>query len=145
MFKHMLLPTDGSPLSESAAHNGIALARSLGARVTAFYAMSEFQAMAHKAHLLEDTREQFERKTLKEAEKALDFVSHLAAQEGVACMREKLTNDHPHQAIVQAAEKLGCDLIFMASHGRKGIVGLLLGSETQKVLTHCNIAVLVHR
>lgn len=145
MYQHILLPTDGSPLSEAAARTAIALARGLGARITAFYAMSEFQALAHRAGLLNDTREQFERQALRDAEQALGFVRRLADQEGVACTTEQLTSDHPHQVIVQTAERLGCDLIVMASHGRRGLAGLLIGSETQKVLAHCQISVLVHR
>ena len=145
MYKHLLLPTDGSPLSEDAIRRGMRFAHESGARVTSLYAMPAFQVLSYHADMLEDTREAFDNRMRAEAKRALAFAQQAAQQEGLVCETVSHTSEHPYQAIIQTARDHGCDLIFMASHGRRGIEGLLLGSETQKVLTHSKIAVLVHR
>jgi len=145
LYKHLLLPTDGSLLSEVAVRHCMQFARDAGAKVTGFYAMPEFQVLTYKAEMLEDTREEFEKHARAQAEKILSFVKESAQAQGVACDTTTSTADHPWAAIIQTAREHGCDLIFMASHGRGGLAGLLLGSETQKVLTHSKIPVLVHR
>ena len=146
MYKHILLPTDGTILSESAVRAGISLAREQGAKVTALYVMSDYRAVLFGADaLMTYDHSEFERVANKEANTALQFVEHLALQEGVPCELTRSSNLSIYQAIVNQAKESACDLICMASHGRKGISGILLGSETQKVLTHTNIPVLVHR
>ena len=87
----------------------------------------------------------FERQVKKTAEKYLDQIKKMANVGGVACSGWYASNDFPYRAIIEAAKANKCDLIFMASHGRSGIVGLLIGSETNKVLTHCKLPVLVYR
>jgi nucleotide-binding universal stress UspA family protein len=143
MFKHILLPTDGSEFSEAAIRKGIQFAKSIGARVTGFYAMPEFHIFTYRTEMLEDTKEEFAKDSKAHADKYLAAIEKAAKEAGVACDAVQATSDQPYEAILKAAEDRECDLIMMASHGRKGIRGLLLGSETHKVLTHTKLPVLV--
>lgn len=145
MFKHLLLPTDGSQLSEAAIHKGVQFAKSINAKVTGFYVLPEFHLFTYRTEMLEDTKEQFARDSRAHAEQFLAVIEMAAKAAGVACDTAFATSDHPHEAIIQAAEEKSCDLIVMASHGRKGVQGILLGSETHKVLTHSTLPVLVYR
>lgn len=145
MFKHLLLPTDGSQLSEAAIHKGVQFAKSINAKVTGFYVLPEFHLFTYRTEMLEDTKEQFARDSRAHAEQFLAVIEKAAKAAGVACDTAFATSDHPHEAIIQAAAEKGCDLIVMASHGRKGVQGILLGSETHKVLTHSTLPVLVYR
>ena len=147
MYKHILIPTDGSKLSDKAVEAGVEFARFIHARVTGFTAVPEYQVpseaelMSKHAISLAD----YERDAKKQAEIALQTIADRARAAGVDYDAEFTQSDRPHEAIIRAAEKHGCDLIFMASHGRRGITGLLLGSETQKVLAHSKVPVLVYR
>ena len=147
MYKHLLLPTDGSPLSEDAARRGVQFARQLGARVTGLYAMPEFEVVSYTLAMVENSKDKdtFGRQARERAEKVLSVVKTIAAQGGVECDTVAVASDLPYEAIIKTATDRGCDLILMASHGRRGIQGFLLGSETNKVLTHSTIPVLVHR
>jgi nucleotide-binding universal stress UspA family protein len=145
MFTHILLPTDGSPLSEAALHKGIQFAKSIKAKVTGFHAIQPFHIFTLQTEMLEDTREQFEKAARAHAEHCLAVMKQAAAEAGVPCDTMSVTTEHPYEAIIQAAQDKGCDLILMASHGRRGMRGVLLGSETAKVLTHTHIPVLVFR
>lgn len=145
MFKHILLPTDGSPLSEQAIQQSVSLARTLGAKVTGLYVIPEYHTVTLQAEMLTDTSEDFAKFGLTQARKFLDVIEQEAKAAGVPFTAAHATSDHPYEAIIQAANDHGCDLITMASHGRKGIQGLLIGSETQKVLVHSTIPVLVYR
>ncbi|HEY5763531.1 MAG TPA: universal stress protein [Rhodocyclaceae bacterium] len=147
MFKHILIPTDGSELSQKNAQRAISFAKEAGARVTAFHAMPEYPVTYYGEGALIDptTPEKFSEMMNKQADEHLAAVAAQCKAAGVACETMKSTSDVPYEAIIAAAEKAGCDLIFMASHGRRGISALLLGSETHKVLTHTTIPVLVHR
>ena len=145
MFTHILLPTDGSPLSEAAMHKGIQFAKSINAKVTGFHAIQPFHIFTLQTEMLEETKEQFEKGARAHAERCLAVMKQAAAEAGVPCDTMSVTTEHPYEAIIQAAEDKGCDLIMMASHGRRGMRGLLLGSETSKVLTHTHIPVLVFR
>ena len=145
MFKHILLPTDGSPLSELAIRRGMEFAKSINARVTGFCVIPEFHVVTYKTEMLEDTKEQYARDSRAHAAENLAVVANAAKAAGVQCDTSYVINDRPYEAIVKAAEDKGCDLILMASHGRSGMSGVLLGSETQKVLTHTGIPVLVYR
>ena len=145
MYKHLLLPTDGSPLSEDAVRRGAQFARPLGAKVTCFYAMPEFEVVSYTMAMVDNSKDSFGRHARERAAKVLEAVKAIAAQEGVECDTVTVASDTPYQAIIKTASDLGCDLILMASHGRRGIKGFLLGSETNKVLTHSTIPVLVHR
>lgn len=145
MFKHILLPTDGSPLSEAAIAEGVSLAKSIGARVTGFHVISPFHLVSTSAEMLTDTKQVYETDSRAQAEAALAVVAKTAKQAGVVfeCISE--TNSQAYESIIRAAAQRGCDLIVMASHGRHGVEALLLGSETQKVLLHTKIPVLVFR
>lgn len=145
MFKHLLIPTDGSTLSEEAIRQGIHLAHSIGARVTFFSALPKFQTSATMMGLIETDRDGCAKAALACSTEHLRFVSKSARAAGVECDVEYTTSDDPAVAIVHLAEARKCDLIVMASHGRHGVEGFLLGSETQKVLTHTQIPVLVYR
>jgi nucleotide-binding universal stress UspA family protein len=145
MFKHILLPTDGSKLSEMAIHKAVDFAKSIGAKVTGFHVIPQFHVFTYRTEMLEDTKEEFARDSRAHAEKYLAVIQDAAKQAGIRCETASTTSDHPYEAIIQAAETRGCDLIMMASHGRRGVQGILLGSETYKVLTHSRIPVLVCR
>ena len=148
MFKHILIPTDGSPLSQEAAEAGVKLARSLGARVTAFFAAPPATPIIYKAMLPVGyaTPAKHKEMTRKAAQAYLGAVEKAARAAGVRCAAASVTSDFPSDAIIAAAKSHGCDLIFLASHGRHGLRRYsLLGSETQKVLSQSPIPVLVYR
>lgn len=145
MFKHLLLPTDGSPLSESAVLRGIDFAREVGAQVTGLHVSPRFHVLTYRADLLEETRETYALDSKAHADRYLDFIARAAAEAGVRCETVNEINDSPYETIIEVATQRGCDLIVMASHGRRGVAGLLVGSETQRVLTHSKIPVLVWR
>jgi len=145
MYRHILIPSDGSPLSERALREGIALAKALGAKVTALTVSLPFDNLAVDPVMVTTTAAQYEKDCQALAEKTLGIAKGEAATAGVACETLHLIRDHPYQAIVETAGTKGCDLICMASHGRKGISALALGSEANKVLTHSKIPVLVCR
>ena len=145
MFKHILLPTDGSELSEAAIQKAIQLAKSINAKVTGFHVILPFHVFTTKTQMVEDTREQYERESKIQADQFLGVIKKAAEKAGVSCDADYVTSNHPYEMIINVAEKKGCDLIMMASHGRRGVQGVLIGSETQKVLTHTKIPVLVVR
>ncbi len=147
MFKHVLVPIDGSPLSDAAIERAVSFSKEAGARITFFYAQPDFPMPIYGEGALIDptTPEQFAKSASEEARKILDRAKGAADAAGVNADTDTLVNEVPYEGIIDAAERHGCDLIFMASHGRRGIAGFLLGSETQKVLTHSKIPVLVYR
>lgn len=145
MFQHLLVPTDGSVLSRDTALQAVRFAKSIDAKITAFHAMPELRLLANHPGLTPETRNSFVEQARTHADELLAFVKQTAQAEGVACQTVMVSSDHPHEAILRAALDRDCDLIFMASHGRRGIEGLLVGSETQKVMTHSKIPVLVWR
>jgi nucleotide-binding universal stress UspA family protein len=155
MFKHILLPTDGSPLSEVAVKKGMQFAKSIGARVTGLYVIAPFRFLWRSDETVTPrpwvkseeggAKEQYEKDSQMQAQSYLSVISNAAKEQGVICDCVSETNAHPSAAIVEAAEKRGCDLIMMASHGRRGLQAVLIGSETTKVLTHTKIPVLVLR
>lgn len=145
MYKHILIPTDGSELSERAVEQGVALARSINARVTGITVFPTFHAFAVGPMMVTDTREQYREDCERQGAKYLQVVEHAAKAAHIPCEVMQVMHDDPYRAIIAAANEKGCDLIFMASHGRKGAAALLLGSETTKVLTHSRIPVLVYR
>ena len=121
MFSHLLVPTDGSELSTLAIKRAATFAKECGARITGFHAVEEPRSVPHSYA------------SVGELKHIVDFPKLVDATAG------------DYLAVIDAAQKNGCDLIFMASHGRRGIDGLLMGSETHKVLTHCKTPVLVFR
>jgi nucleotide-binding universal stress UspA family protein len=145
MFTHVLLPTDGSKLSESTIRKGVQLARSMNARVTGLSVVPKLRFFAFDAETPGSIMDAAARECREMAAAHLNFIRRAAEEAGVACQVVSEADDQPYEAIIQTAEKRGCDLIMMASHGRRGVTGVLLGSETQKVLTHSKIPVLVFR
>jgi nucleotide-binding universal stress UspA family protein len=145
MFKRILLPTDGSEQSERAILAGIDFAKELGAEVLGLTVILEFHTFTIDPEMLEDTREEYMVKSEERARKRLQFILDAARMAGVPCTAEYTIHDEVHQAIIDIARDRQCDLIVMASHGRRGIKGVLIGSETQKVLVHSSIPVLVYR
>ena len=147
MFKHILVPTDGSQLSSDTVKRAIAFAREARAQVTFFFATPDYPVAFYGEGALIDptTPDKFAEMAEQQAREILDGHEAAAKAEGVACTSMSSVSDTPYEAIIAAAQEAGADLIFMASHGRRGISGLLLGSETQKVLTHSKIPVLVYR
>lgn len=144
MYKHILLPTDGSDLANKAVQHGIALAKGLGANVTALTVrphLDDFIAEGVAITVSKEDRERF----IESTEHHLDAAREEADRQGVTLATMQIEDSDPWKAIVEAAEKSGADLIVMASHGRRGLSALLLGSETQKVLTHSKTPVLVYR
>jgi len=145
MYKRILVPTDGSEPSQRAILAGVDFAREVGAEVVGLTVTPEFHVLSADSEMLEDTPDQFAVRSAARGRRILGEVESAARDAGVACRTEHAVNDEPYEAIIDAAGRLGCDLIVMASHGRRGLKGFLLGSETQKVLVHCTIPVLVHR
>jgi nucleotide-binding universal stress UspA family protein len=145
MFRHILLPTDGSELFAAALQKGIQLAKALGARVTSLRVVQDVHYVGCEAVMGQEFQEQAEAAVKKEVEENLFAIEQAAKEAGVPCETERVKSFQIYESIIEAADKKGCDLIIMASHGRKGVGALLLGSETQKVLTHSKIPVLVYR
>jgi len=145
MFQHILVPTDGSLLSTAAVESALGLARDAGAKVTVLTATEPFHLLSTDAKQIADTREAYERHTKAEAARRLAEAERKAKALGIQCNVVQLEHEHPYQAIIETAKKSGCDLIAMASHGRRGVSALVVGSETTKVLTHSTIPVLVYR
>ena len=149
MFKNILIPTDGSALSRRAVKDGVQLAKKLGARVTGFYVAPAFRIEVYddivylppdllnpKAHAAN---------ARKTAQRHLEFVTQTAIANRVPRTSYYVLSDSPADAIVKAARKYQCDLIYMGSHGRTGLTKLLLGSQTSKVLALTRTPVVVHR
>jgi nucleotide-binding universal stress UspA family protein len=145
MYQRILLPTDGSEASGRAIEAGVAFACELGAGVVGLTATPPFRVFSADPAMLEDTPEQYDAASAERARARLAVVDAAARAAGVPCRLEHVVADEPHAAILDAVRRFGCDLVVMASHGRRGVAGLLLGSETQKVLDHGTVPVLVHR
>ena len=148
MYKHILIPTDGSPTADKAVEAGLEFAREAGARVTLFTAVPEYQ-LPSEPELLARHRiisvEEHDRRSEAKARKVLASAERRARDAGIACDSDYAQSNHPSQAIVAAAGKHGCDAIFMATYARQGLARLWYGSETEEVLTHSAIPTLVYR
>lgn len=147
MFKHLLIPIDGSELSLMAVRKGAEFASEIRASVTLLFVKPEYPVSYYGDGAMIDptTPEEFGKLTNTIAHRNLKSAEEICAAAGVTTTTVTETSDVPYDVIISTAEQKQCDLIFMASHGRRGITGLLLGSETQKVLTHSKIPVLVYR
>jgi len=147
MFKHILISTDGSPVSNKAAKAGVALASALGAKVTAYYTVEQLQPVyADEGYMMNQKMiEGIEDSARQAGQKRVDAIGKMAKAAGgpfASVVTKALT---PYEGIIAAAKKRRCDVIFMASHGRRGLSRLIMGSVTQKVLTHSRIPVMVYR
>ena len=145
MFKNILVPTDGSDLAVKAVEQGILLAKEISAKITAVTVTEPFHLLSVKPSQLEYTPIEYKKYSEAHAETVLGRVSAAANSAGVACDVLHVEHEQVYQAIIDAALARRCDLIVMASHGRRGISAVVLGSQTVKVLTHSKIPVLVYR
>ena len=149
MYKHIMLPVDGSELSLRAEKECMAFAKSIGAKVTVIHVVPHFHlhvsAWAAPKPMITKIEEEHEEETKSIAQKMLAEVERRAKADGIECDSVLVVGDSPYQEIIDNAGKRMCDLIMMASHGRRGMDAVLLGSETVKVLTHAKIPVLVVR
>jgi Universal stress protein UspA and related nucleotide-binding proteins len=145
MFKHILFPTDGSELSGQAIPKTVALAKSMSASVTGLTVSEPFHVFASEPMMVTDTEDAYRARCEKRATQYLNAPKKAAEAVGVAFTGLHVFSDQPYTAIIGTASARGCDLICMASHGRRGVSALVLGSETVKVLTHSRIPVLVWR
>jgi nucleotide-binding universal stress UspA family protein len=149
MYKHIMLPYDGSPLSEKALREGMGLAKSENAKITLIYVISLHHltvAGASTAPGMEGWEREYAENMRSQAKQMLEAARERAVAAGLVCETLVVNNGAgPYQHIIDSASRLKCDLIVMASHGRKGLDGLLVGSQTIKVLSHSTIPVLVIR
>jgi nucleotide-binding universal stress UspA family protein len=148
MYKHILIPTDGSETAAKAVAAGIAFARDANARITWFTAVPEYKVpsegdlMGRRPIV---SLEAHNERSREAAEKILAGPAREAREAGIACETDYAQSDQPYEAIIAAAQRHGCDLIFMSSHGRKVLPALFLGSQTRDVLSHSTIPTLVYR
>ena len=140
MYRHILIPTDGSELAERGVRHGLALAKSLGAKVSVIFVVEPFSEITGR---FQEAVAKYAELRKEQAVTALDHAAKAARDADVSCETIQAVNAQPHQAIIAAAEEKGCDLIVMSSHGRSGLSVLLIGSVTNKVLTQAKIPVLV--
>ena len=147
MFKHLLIPTDGSKLSTGAVEKGVAFAKEVGAKLTFVHVMPEYvvDAFAEFPSAAQASFTDFMKASEETAKSVLGEAEAKAKAAGVTSDTVAIRHGQPWKAIIDVAGGRACDLIFMASHGRRGISALVLGSETHKVLTHSAIPVLVFR
>lgn len=144
MYKHILLPTDGSDLSKAAVKHGIELAKTIGARVTALVVSTPLNSLVVDPSIVSTALDQYKALVASQTAKYLDNIKNNAVEAGVDCSALCIEHDKPYEAIVDTAKEQGCDLVVMASHGLRG-VSAILGSETLKVLTHTSVPILVYR
>jgi nucleotide-binding universal stress UspA family protein len=147
MYKHLLVPTDGSKLSAKAVTHSIELAKACGAKLTAFYASPDYPTPVYEegVYYMPMKRKEYAARCSKEADKILKPLISKAQEAGLEASSVHVIAAAPWEAILAAARKSKCDAIVMASHGRRGVSALLLGSETQRVLTHTKLPVIVVR
>lgn len=147
MYKNLLVATDGSKISDKAVAHAISLAQAVGASLTAFYAAPDYPMPAYADGVVYEpvSRREYSKLAAEDAQKILDVVATKASAAGVECKTAYAIAAAPWEAILAAARKHKCDAIVMASHGRRGLSAVLLGSETQKVLTHTKLPVIVVR
>ena len=145
MFKHILIPIDGTELSVAALDKSLTLARETGAKVTVLMTIEPAPIVMMAMVQLTEQQNRYHQHAKEQAARHLGEAAAKAKAAGVPCDTVQVDHDHPSQAIIETAAGKGCDLIAMASHGRRGISALVLGSETTKVLTHSTMPVLVYR
>jgi nucleotide-binding universal stress UspA family protein len=147
MYRHILIATDGSALGDKAVSHGLSLAKSVGAKVTALIVEAPFNVddVPGKVRPMSEEIERYAEHTRQHADRVVREVADAAKAADVPCETVQIDHDQPYQAIITTAKDKNCDVIVMASHGRSGISALLLGSVTNKVLTHTKIPVLACR
>jgi nucleotide-binding universal stress UspA family protein len=145
LLKNILVATDGSDLAAKAVEQGVLFAKEIGAKITAVTVTEPFHLLSVAPSQLEYTPLEYKKHAEAHTGKVLSVASAMAESAGVACDILHVEHEQVYQAIIEAATARKCDLIVMASHGRRGVSAVVLGSETVKVLTHSNIPVLVYR
>jgi nucleotide-binding universal stress UspA family protein len=147
MFNKIFIPTDGSELSRKAVNAGIEFAKQNKAKVVGFYATEKYPVFVYGEVIPVEviSPEEFRQQEDTRAKVLLGYIEAAAKNAGVECSTDFIESAQPYEAIIKVAQSNGCDLIFMASHGRRGLSALVLGSETNKVLTHSKIPVLVYK
>jgi len=147
MFTNILIPTDGSPFSEKVVKDGVALAKAIKAKLTGVHVFSTALISPYGEFGPSDdvVLKQMREHGKKEGNEYLDRIESAAESAGVEFERIVVEHDHVWEGILQAAQRKYCNLIMMAAHGRRGLAALVLGSETNKVLTHSKIPVLAYR
>jgi nucleotide-binding universal stress UspA family protein len=146
MYRHILIPTDGSELAHKAVAHGLSLAKAVGAKVTVLTVEPSFNVYdvpASRVNLMTSAYDEYAKHAREHAALILNRIADEAKTAGVQCETLQVVQDHPYEAIVDTAKGKGCDLIVIASHGRSGIAAVFLGSVTSKVLAHTDIPVLV--
>ena len=144
MFKHILVPTDGSELSQKAVDAAIELATTTGGAVTGYACLPEYPISPFSEVIVEPPPD-FQERCEREARAHLGRLEFAAARAGIVCRTRLSIHASPYVGIIKAAESAGCDVILMASHGRRGLGNLLVGSETQRVLANTKIPVIIYR
>lgn len=145
MYKHILIATDGSDLAQKAVAQGLAIAKALGSKVTAINVSEPWVAVAPGEVAMAFPIKDYDDSVKANAERILGAVAAEAQSVGVTCDTLHVKDQFPAEGILETSEKLGCDLIVMASHGRRGLMRFLLGSQANKVLTHGTTPVLICR
>ena len=149
MYKHIMLPIDGSELSLKAEKECVGFAKSIGAKVTAIHVVPHFHlnvsAWGTPKEMIAKIEDGHDQETKTMAQRMLAELENRIKAGGIECDSLLVVGDNPYEAIIENAGKRQCDLIMMASHGRRGMDAVLLGSETVKVLTHTKVPVLVVR
>lgn len=145
MFKHILIATDGSELAQKAVTQGLELAKGLGAQVTVINVTEPWAAVAPGEVAMAFPIHEYEESVATNAARILLAVETQAKAQGVACSTLHVKDQFPAEGIIETAGQRGCDVIVMASHGRRGLMRFLLGSQAIKVLTNSTIPVLVCR
>jgi nucleotide-binding universal stress UspA family protein len=143
MYKHILIATDGSELAQKAALQGLELAKALGAKVTAVTVTAAWPVAEVGGMMVSSPLAEYEAAVAQGAAKLLSTVSDLAGKLGVDCATVHVPNEHPAEGILEQVGARGCDLIVMASHGRRGLAKFLLGSQATRVLTYSTVPVLI--
>ncbi len=145
MYAHILIATDGSELAEKAVEQGLTLAKTLGSKATAITVTEPWTAAVSGEWAVALPAIEYEKVAAINAQKILDRVSEAARRIGIACETVHVKDQFPAEGIVEEAKARGCDLIVMSSHGRRGLVKFVLGSQANRVLTHSTIAMLICR
>ena len=148
MYSHILVPTDGSELSITAAHQALELAKLCKAKMTVIMVSPTFRQLQQDGFIVptaNTVRDRWEEQMTERARKVLEAICADAKKAGVECQSEHVFGDAPYEAIIATAEKNGCDMIAMGSHGHGGVKQFFVGSETTRVLSHTKIPVVVYR
>jgi nucleotide-binding universal stress UspA family protein len=145
MYKKILISTDGTEFAEKAIGYAVQLAKTLGAALAGVTVTPPFTVVAVEGVMISQTPDDYDRWSKEVAAKRLKPIATACQAAGVPCQTIHIESFQPYEGIIQAAKDNGADLIVMASHGRRGVSALVLGSETQKVLTHSTVPVLVVR